>query len=92
LKYEIENYKNNIENNVYKYINELYINKYNKQTQILNKLQKAISFESDSENSSKEDNSENNSQLDKNINNKKNNEENKSKISQRKDSLSSDDF
>ena len=92
LKYEIENYKNNIENNVYKYINELYINKYNKQTQILNKLQKAISFESDSENSSKEDNSENNSQLDKNIKNKKNNEENKSKISQRKDSLSSDDF
>ena len=59
LKYEIDFFKQNIESNIYKYINELYINKYNKQSEIFNKLNEIISLESDSETSSKDENFEN---------------------------------
>ena len=90
LKYEIDFFKENIENNVYKYINEMYINKYNKQIEIFNKLNEYISLESDSENSSKEENFEFIE-----TNNIKNNSEENSKIKQkeRNNSVNSkDDF
>ena len=85
LKYEIDNYRENIENSVYKNINELYTNKYNKQNEIFEKLNEEISLESDSENSSKEESIEKiSSQPEKNIDKKK---------SERKGSLNSgDDF
>ena len=94
LKYEIDYYKSNIENNVYKYINELYLKNYNSQNDIFNKLNEVLSLESDSENSSKDeslDNKEFNN--DKKINNKEKNSENKDTKNERRDSINSgDDF
>ena len=88
LKYEIVFFKENIEDNVYKYINELYINKNKKQIEVVNILNEVIPLESDSETSSKDENSEN---IEKN--NIKNDKEEKSKINKkdRSDSLNSQD-
>ena len=86
LKFEINFFKDNTETNIYKYLNKLYLNNYKAQIQIFNKLNEGISFESDSENSSKEDSFENmNSFSDKN-----NEEKNKGK-KERNNSIKSDD-
>ena len=88
LKYEINFFKENIENNIYKYINKFYLNNYKTQSQILEKLKEELSFESDSENSSKDESFEDVN----NISDKKNNE-NKKENKERKDSIKSgDDF
>jgi hypothetical protein len=55
LKCEIEFFKENIENNVYKYINDLYFNHFKNQNDILNKLNEDVSFGIDSDNSSKDE-------------------------------------
>ena len=86
LKYEIDFFKENKENNIYKYINELYINKNKKQNEVFDILNETISLDSDSE-TSKDENFENIE-----INNTKNNKEEKSKIKKdRSDSISSQD-
>ena len=94
LKYEIDFYKNNIENNVYKNINELYLKNYNTQHDIFNKVNEVLSLESDSENSSKDeslDNKEFNN--DKNESNKEKNSDNLDNKKERKNSINSgDDF
>ena len=91
LKYEIDFFKKNIEDNIYKYVNELYKNKYKKQIEVFNILNEIISLESDSETSSKDENFENIE-----TNNIKNNKEEKSKINKkdRSNSINSkdDDF
>ena len=95
LKYEIDFFKENIENNIYKYINEMYSSNFQKKNQIFDKLNEEISFESDSENSSKDESFEKSSSLkDKSMNSKLNNDNNSSEEKkERKDSnKSGDDF
>ena len=81
LKYEIDYFKDNIENNIYKSINELYKNNNIKQKQIFDKFDIDVSLESDSENSSKDNIEIKNSSSEDNNNNKS-----------RKNSKSSNDF
>ena len=90
LKYEIDYYKNNIENNVYKNINELYLKNYNTQNAIFNILNEVL--ESDSENSSKDENLDNKKiNNDKNESNKKKSSDNLEIKKERKDSSNSED-
>jgi hypothetical protein len=85
LKYEIEFFKQNIESNIYKDINELYLNKYKKQSEIFDKLNEIISLESDSETSSKDENFDNIENSETN-NTKKNN-----KKKEKSESINSED-
>jgi hypothetical protein len=91
LKCEIEFFKENIENNVYKYINDLYLNLFKNQNEILNKLNEDVSFGIDSDNSSKDESFEKiKSPSDNNINIK---DEITKEKKERKDSINSgDDF
>ena len=91
LKCEIEFFKENIENNVYKYINDLYLNRFKNQNDILNKLNEDVSFGIESDNSSKDESFEKiKSPSDNNINIK---DEITKEKKERKDSINSgDDF
>ena len=92
LKEEINFFTKNIENNVYKYINDLYINNFKKQREIFNILNEEVSLESGSENSSKDESFEKiSSSSDKNIDIKLNKDEIINEKKQRKDSIKSDD-
>ena len=53
LKYELNKFKEEKGNKIYTYINDLYKNNYLRQREIYNILNKEISFDSDSDNSSK---------------------------------------
>ena len=53
LKYELKKFREEKENKIYTFINELYKNNYLRQREIYNILNKEISFDSDSDNSSK---------------------------------------
>ena len=94
LNEEINFFKENIENNVYKYINDLYLNNFKKQNEIFNKLNEEISLDSGSENSSKDESFEKiSSSSDKNIDIKLNKDEIINEKKERKDSIkSNDDF
>ena len=92
LKEQINFFTKNIENNVYKYINDLYINNFKKQREIFNILNEEVSLESGSENSSKDESFEKiSSSSDKNIDIKLNKDEIINEKKQRKDSIKSDD-
>jgi hypothetical protein len=53
LKYELNKFREEKENKIYTFINDLYKNNYLRQREIYNILNKEISFDSDSDNSSK---------------------------------------
>ena len=53
LKYELNKFKEEKGNKIYTFINDLYKNNYLRQREIYNILNKEISFDSDSDNSSK---------------------------------------
>ena len=53
LKYEINKFREERENKIYTFINDLYKNNYLRQKEIYNILNREISFDSDSDNSSK---------------------------------------
>ena len=91
LKYEIDYFKENIENNIYNCINELFTKYYYNQNKIYEKLNEEISLESDSsEHSNKDDSFEKNDSFE-NIDSKKENKRKESKGS--KDSFTSgEDF